>query len=121
MSAYINQLNAQFEAEQAKRDIANAAEQQAVRDRLTPLENRLQKLLSTIPVEVQREGLSLKTLQPSLRGRWRGTCHPGELGTALRKLGYKRIRKWSDDSGFRALWFPDQDIRKSPNAATCQI
>jgi hypothetical protein len=25
-------------------------------------------------------------LQASLRGRWRGLCHPGELGLALRKL-----------------------------------
>jgi hypothetical protein len=48
--------------------------------------------MTTIPIEVQREGLSLASLQASLRGRWRGNCHPGELGTALRKLGFKRER-----------------------------
>jgi hypothetical protein len=81
---------------------------QAARDRLTPLGERLSRLLATIPVEIQREGLSLASLQASLRGRWRGNCHPGELGTALRKLGLKRVRRWHDEGGFQALWYPGQ-------------
>jgi hypothetical protein len=28
----------------------------------------------------------------------------GELGTALRKLGFKRERRWHGGSGFQALW-----------------
>jgi hypothetical protein len=56
--------------------------------------------LRRIPIEVQREGLSLASLQASLRGRWRGLCHPGELGTALRTLGFKRKRRWHEGSGF---------------------
>jgi hypothetical protein len=62
-------------------------------------------LQATIPIEVQREGLSLSSLQASLRGRWRGNCHPGDLGNALRKLGFKRERRWHDEGGFRALWY----------------
>jgi len=68
------------------------------------LEERLARLLPAIPIAVQREGLSLPALQTSLRGRWRGNCHPGELGTALRKLGFKRERRWHSDGGFRAVW-----------------
>ncbi len=37
------------------------ADAQAARERLTPLETRLARLLATIPVEMQREGLSLRT------------------------------------------------------------
>jgi hypothetical protein len=81
---------------------------QAARERLTPLEERLARLLATIPIEVQREGHSLASLQASLRGRWRGLCHPGELGTALRKLGFTRERRWHVSTGFRALWYPTQ-------------
>jgi hypothetical protein len=106
MNAYVKELMKQGEAEIAERNRIRKTEQQAVRDRLSPLESRLAKLLSTIPIEVQQEGLSLNTLQASLKGRWRGSCHPGELGAALRKLGFKRERKWSDGDGFRALWFP---------------
>ncbi len=104
MSAYIKVLKAAMAIEQAQFEEKERAATQAVRERLTPLEERLSRLLATIPIEIQREGLSLASLQASLRGRWRGNCHPGELGTALRKLGFKRERRWQDGAGFQALW-----------------
>jgi hypothetical protein len=73
-------------------------------ERLTPLEARLSRLLATIPMEMQLEGLSLPALQESLRGRHRGNCHPGELGRALRKMGFRRERRWSSEIGFAAVW-----------------
>jgi hypothetical protein len=110
MSSYIAQLEryrAQRDAEQAQHEKEKrAAANVAARERLTPLEERLARMLATIPVAVQREGLSLPALQDSLRGRWRGNCHPGELGAALRKLGYKRERGWGGGAVFRALWYP---------------
>lgn len=79
----------------------------AWRERLTPLDVRLEKILSEIPSDVQAEGLSLRNLQRFLKGRWRGNAHPGELGTALRHLGWHRTRKWrGDEIGFRARWYP---------------
>ena len=104
MSSYISRLNASVAAEACLRAEQRELAKQAVRERLSPLEDRLRRLLATIPVEVQREGLSLAELQKSLRGRWRGNCHPGELGAALRKLGLTRRRVWRDGTGFRALW-----------------
>ena len=104
MSAYTSALRARQEDDQAVQDARRKAEATAARERLTPLEDRLAKLLATIPAEVQCEGLSLHALQASLKGRWRGSCHPGELGAALRKLGYRRSRRWYDKEGFRALW-----------------
>lgn len=108
MSAYINQLNAAVAREQAQHKEKERADTQAARERLTPLEERLSRLLATIPIEIQREGLSLSSLQSSLRGRWRGNCHCGELGIALRKLGFKRERRWNDGAAFCALWYPTQ-------------
>lgn len=81
-----------------------AVEIKTARERLTRLEDRLARLLTTIQTEVQREGLSLAALQAGLRGRWKGACHPGELGSALRKLGFTRVRRWSGIDGFRAVW-----------------
>ncbi len=105
MSAYIAELKAGVERERARRAENECAEAQAVRERLTPLEDRLARVLATIPLELQREGLSLSSLQAALRGRWRGNCHPRELGTALRKLGFTRRRRWRDGAAFCALWF----------------
>jgi hypothetical protein len=76
-------------------------------ERLTPLDVRLEKILSEIPSDVQADGLSLHTLQQFVKGRWRGNAHPGELGSALRHLGWHRTRQWRGDTvGFRALWYP---------------
>jgi hypothetical protein len=112
VSAYIDQCNAamavaaQARHDERERAVAQAA--QAARERLTPLEDRLSRLLATIPPEVRREGVSLPTLQIALRGRWRGNAHPGHTGSALRKLGYRRRRTWRGDAGgFRALWYPE--------------
>jgi hypothetical protein len=105
---WMSQLEAAAKADRAKRqaerDEKAHAEAEAVRVRLTPLDERLTRLLATIPVELQREGLSLASLQASLRGRSRGNCHPGELGAALRRLGFLRQRDWSGVDGFRAIW-----------------
>ena len=105
MTAYIQKLQAEIE----EQTIAISTEKEAAstaRDRLTPLEDRLARLLATIPAEVQNEGMSLVSLQAGLKGRWRGSCHPGELGAALRKLGYHRRRQWRGEKGFKALWYP---------------
>ena len=74
--------------------------------RLTPLEDRLAKLLSTMPEEITAQGLVLDEIRRLLSGKWRGNCHPGELGAAFRKLGYQRRRNWSDATqSFNARWF----------------
>ena len=106
MSAYIKGLKAEVEREQAQRTEQQRVNVDVARERLTPLEDRLARLLATIPIEILHDGLSLASLQASLRGCWRGACHPGELGAALRRIGFVRRRRWSDSCGFRALWYP---------------
>lgn len=106
MSYYISRLVEASEREEAELANQKAAQVEETRERLTPLQDRLARLLTTIPAEVLAGGVSLSALQAGLKGRWRGSCHPGELGVALRKAGFVRRRQWSDDDGFRSLWFP---------------
>jgi hypothetical protein len=103
-TAYIRALQSLVDQDQRSHEDMDAAKTAASRDRLTPLEDRLTRLLSTIPENIQQEGLSLPAVQAGLKGRWRGNCHPGELGAALRKLGFVRRRDWQGTSGFRAVW-----------------
>jgi hypothetical protein len=110
----MDSVHAQSEARTSKkleeRDNSNAQASAEWIERLTPLEDRLSKLLAAIPTEVKRQGISLHSLRNMLAGKWRGRCHPGELGVALRKLGYQRRRNWSDGTqSFSALWFYKQD------------
>ena len=116
MSLYIHQLQTEAKAseeqEQARQaaqiEINQAAEATAARNRMVPLDVRLGRLLDTIPIEVQREGLSLTVLRTMLRGRRGGGCQSGELGLALRRLGWTRTRCWRGGAagGFSALWHP---------------
>ena len=76
---------------------------------LAPLPTRLQRLLETIPDCAKHQGLSLLELQGQLRGRKGGLPHIGEMGAAMRKLGWRRRRKWSDESAaFSSRWYPPE-------------
>jgi|TARA_B110000211_G_scaffold85347_1_gene100200 hypothetical protein len=89
---------------------ANAVELQ--RAPLAPLDARLQRVLDQIPQSTQIEGLSLLELQARLRGRKGGLPHIGEMGAAMRKLGWQRRRKWSDeDTAFSSKWYPKEPNR----------
>ena len=38
---------------------------------------------------------------------WEEIASAGELGAALRGLGFERRRDWRGEDGFRTLWYPD--------------
>ena len=111
MSDYLNQVKTEVEAlseaMQARELIAASIDRKDWERRMTPLTERLKVLLDKVPVEIKKQGLSLKELQKQLKGRYRGNVHPGELGRALRELGYLRQRSWRGgaEGGFSALWF----------------
>ena len=108
---YIRQLQARDEADRARQaaavELNRKAEAHAARDRLRPLDDRLVRLLATIPASVQRDGLSLLALAGLLRGRRGGAAQTGALGLALRRAGWTRKRGWSEgEDGFLSRWFP---------------
>ena len=74
---------------------AQQAKEAAERDRRTSLDDRLKHLLGTIPPEVQDEGLSIVAVQVMLRprGSEHSCCTAGQLGDALRRLGFVRERR----------------------------
>ncbi|PUE41638.1 hypothetical protein [Limnohabitans sp. Bal53] len=116
MATYLETIRARCdEITEAQTKTANIADAKATAEwteRLTPLEDRLAKLLANIPAEIKSQGLSLPALRTMLAGKWRGKCHPGELGIALRRLGYERRRNWSDGGqSFCALWY-QSDVEK---------
>ena len=109
MTTYLESVRGQFERLRRSRLEAEIEEKRKAAaqwsERLTPLEERLRRLLSQMPEKMIDQGLSLDELRRLLAGKWRGNCHPGELGVALRKLGFVRRRNWSNaEGGFRARW-----------------
>ena len=61
--AYVNQLNAAVAADPVLAAKRNSQSVRDVRDRLTLREDRLARLLETSPMELQRQSLSLASLQ----------------------------------------------------------
>lgn len=101
MTAYITGL------ENAVRDDRTAREEASSRanqERFRPLEERIARLLTSVPIEHQAAGLPITFFQASLRGRQRASAQTGEIGTALRRLGFERRRCWRKGHGFSALW-----------------
>ena len=88
----------------------NAVEQQ--RASLGSLDERLRRVLGHIPQNTQMEGLSIMNLQACLRGRKGGLPHIGELGAAMRRLGWQRRRAWSDETtSFSSKWYPTDQVQ----------
>lgn len=110
MATYMEELEAECQAQelesQRKKEAVDADRAAAWRDAMRPLKDRLEDLLSTIPDDVKATGVSLSALQVQLRGRKASKAHCGEVATALRQLGFRRIRLWkqTNDTGFNAIW-----------------
>ena len=106
MAAYLAQVKAQSDAQALQKITDKDKPDVSWTERMTPLEDRVSRLISSMPAVVIEEGLSLDALRRLLSGKWRGNCHPGELGKALRKIGFVRIRYWSkSEGGFHAKWY----------------
>jgi hypothetical protein len=106
LRGYLAELNAHA-ATLRTQDAVKQAQAAAEHDRRTSLDDRLKRLLGTIPPEIQDEGLSIVSVQRMLRprGSEHSCCTAGQLADALRRLGFERERRWHDGrSSFRALW-----------------
>lgn len=111
LPAYSRMLNAEVERKRREREADTAAKGEAVRiaheTRLTPVVDRLRKLISSLPPEVRTSPHSLEFFRQALRGRQGKCAQAGEIGIALTQLGWIRKRGWSAAAGgFRALWYP---------------
>ncbi len=110
MPTYLQELQSEAEADKAerirKKQAVDSVRAASWRDTMRPLKDRLADVLSTIPDEVKTTGLSLSALQVQLRGRTASKAHCGEVATALRQLGYRRVRVWkqTDTEGFPSVW-----------------
>lgn len=79
--------------------------------RAVPMTARVQKIIAELPEEERQQPRPLAFFQELLRAKYPcrgiGRASPGEVGTALRQLGWTRTRSWRGEAGgFRALWVP---------------
>jgi hypothetical protein len=69
MSAYVQDLNRAVAMERAQHEEKKRADIEAKCERFVPLVERLRRVLSKVPLETQAEGISMASLEASLKGR----------------------------------------------------
>ena len=76
-----------------------------------PLRVKLDKVIRELPPERAAAGLPIAFFVEQTSPRWRGKhANVRDIGTALRAMGWTRVRRWRADlGGFRALWYPPAD------------
>lgn len=101
--SYIDRLK----AEVAQRDSMREANQEARRDslgNLKPLTEQITQLMLSLPPAQRNRAWSIVDLQGRLQGRYKDRPSLGNVGDALRALGWSQVREWTPDAGNRRLW-----------------
>ena len=102
------QLAAKAEAQRQARKAKRAA-RHAIR--FTPMEQRIERILAGLSPEEQAIPRHIEFFQTALSAKYpcrgQGRASLGEIGQGLRRLGWRRERRWShQESGFRSIWHP---------------
>lgn len=72
----------------------------------TPLTEQIEALMRSLPPVQRDRPWSMDELVARLQGRYHERPSAGDVGIALRKIGWTRIRDWSDDGEGRRIWRP---------------
>ena len=70
----------------------------------TPLTDQIEALMRSLPPAQRNRPWTMEELVTRLCGRYNARPCAGEIGIALRRLGWTRIRDWSQDGGGRRVW-----------------
>ena len=101
MKTYIDQLKADTEADNLRREEANAQRQYADPRVLcdTPLTEQIESLMRSLPPVQQDRPWSMEELCLRSKGKFSASPHPMNVGKSLRALGWTRRRDWTRDGG----------------------
>ena len=73
--------------------------------RTKPLEDQVTELMRSLPPALCDRPWTMEELTLRLQGKYRDRPHTQHVGTALRKLGWQRVRLYGEHGGVR-LWVP---------------
>jgi len=65
---------------------------------------QIEELMRSLPPAQRDRPWSMEELVARLHGRYKVRPCAGEIGTALRRLGWTRIRDWGPDGDGRRVW-----------------
>ena len=109
MKLYIDHLRAECErAQKESKDAIRAAERRRLRDSRiqcgVQLTDQIEALMRSLPPSQRNRPWTMEELVARVHGRYNARPCAGSVGVALRRLGWTRIRDWSNDGGGRRVW-----------------
>jgi hypothetical protein len=105
MKHYIEQLQAVSEQVQRQRDCAQSGPKPDSRINCdTPLTEQIETLMRSLPPIQRDRPWSMDELVARLKGRFKTQPSAGDVGIALRKIGWTRSRDWSQRGSGRRYW-----------------
>lgn len=109
MKHYIDKLREEAAvAETNRRQAAAQSKRQGVDTRIlcdTPLTDQIEALMRSLPPAQRNRPFSMEELVLRLQGRYSAGPHPMNIGLALRRLKWRRERRYGEADG-RRLWYP---------------
>jgi hypothetical protein len=96
-------------AEAARQDHAARQRPHARLRTSMPLRTQITELMNSLPHSQRYRDWSIVDLQGRLQGRYKQRPSMGDIGIALRALGWVRVRDWTNNGSGRRFW------RKSEN------
>ncbi len=70
----------------------------------TPLTEQIEALMRSLPLAQRDRPWSMDELVARLHGRYNARPSAGNIGLALRKIGWTRSRDWSECGAGRRVW-----------------
>ena len=113
MKTYVQQLMERSEETRRRHELRIEAEAKAKLaasiaqvKRTKPLTDQINELMATIPAALRYRPWTMAELVNRLSGRYNDRPHAQHVGEALRKLGWRRERRWSDGFDGQRVWVP---------------
>jgi hypothetical protein len=101
--AYIDGLKAEVAQRESMRE-ANERGRRNSLGNLKPLTEQITELMLSLPPAQRDRSWSIVDLQGRLQGRYKDRPSLGNIGSALRALGWSQTRGWTHNFGNRRVW-----------------
>lgn len=107
LQEYRQRLRSLVEQQQLEREAQAMSKLKAPRNslgNLKPLTEQITELMLSLPPAQRNRAWSIVDLQGRLQGRYKDRPSLGNVGDALRVLGWVQLREWTIDAGNRRMW-----------------
>ena len=83
--------------------------------RTRPLDQQITELMRSLPPVSRDRPWSMTELVQCLDGKYRDRPHAKQVGDALRRLGWTRVRLWSNGSDGQRVW-----VHQAPSSCSVE-